>query len=124
MASGYSIVIKQRPILPVPVPPIVSGFNFARDRTISLTGHTEWVDGKIHETGFTTTFTPNAKTIIAAAFRQQPQRRGEHHLLAKNETLDCRSRFMQKSRTPVVFIGNCVSVADGWICASIARNTI
>ncbi len=35
--------------------------------TISLTGHTEWVDGKIHETGFTTTFTPNAKTIIAAA---------------------------------------------------------
>ena len=30
----------------------------------SATGHTEWVDGKVHETGFTTTFTPNAKTII------------------------------------------------------------
>lgn len=31
----------------------------------SATGHTEWVDGKIHEAGFTTTFTPNAKTIIS-----------------------------------------------------------
>ena len=40
--------------------------------TISLTGHTEWVDGKIHETGFTTTFTPNAKTIIAAASGSTP----------------------------------------------------
>lgn len=24
------------------------------------TGHTEWVDGRVHQTGFTTTFTPNA----------------------------------------------------------------
>ena len=31
---------------------------------LSLTGHTEWVDGKIHETGFTTTFAPNAKTLV------------------------------------------------------------
>jgi prepilin-type N-terminal cleavage/methylation domain-containing protein len=29
--------------------------------TLSPTGHTEWVDGKIHETGFTATFTPNTK---------------------------------------------------------------
>ena len=27
----------------------------------STGGHREWTDGKIHETGFTTTFTPNAK---------------------------------------------------------------
>jgi hypothetical protein len=27
--------------------------------TLGTTGHTEWVDGKIHETGFTTTFPPN-----------------------------------------------------------------
>ena len=40
--------------------------------TISLNGHTEWVDGKIHETGFTTTFAPNAKTIIAAASGSNP----------------------------------------------------
>jgi prepilin-type N-terminal cleavage/methylation domain-containing protein len=25
------------------------------------TGHTEWVDGKVHQTGFTTTFTPNTR---------------------------------------------------------------
>lgn len=29
--------------------------------TFGLTGHTEWVDGKVHETGFTTVFTPNTK---------------------------------------------------------------
>jgi prepilin-type N-terminal cleavage/methylation domain-containing protein/prepilin-type processing-associated H-X9-DG protein len=25
------------------------------------TGHTEWVDGRVHQSGFTTTFTPNSK---------------------------------------------------------------
>ena len=29
------------------------------------TGHTEWVDGRAHQTGFTTTFTPNAKVMPA-----------------------------------------------------------
>ena len=28
--------------------------------TLGTTGHTEWVDGKIHETGFTTTLPPNS----------------------------------------------------------------
>ena len=27
------------------------------------TGHTEWVDGRVHQSGFTTTFTPNQKVI-------------------------------------------------------------
>ena len=27
------------------------------------TGHTEWVDGRVHQTGFTTTFPPNRKVI-------------------------------------------------------------
>jgi len=27
------------------------------------TGHTEWVDGRIHQTGFTTTFAPNQKIL-------------------------------------------------------------
>jgi prepilin-type N-terminal cleavage/methylation domain-containing protein/prepilin-type processing-associated H-X9-DG protein len=44
------------------VPPTdISGFTAGK---FSPNGHTEWVDGKVHETGFTTTFTPNAKTII------------------------------------------------------------
>ena len=27
------------------------------------TGHTEWVDGRVHQTGFTTTFTPNHRAL-------------------------------------------------------------
>jgi prepilin-type N-terminal cleavage/methylation domain-containing protein len=29
----------------------------------SETGHTEWVDGRIHQSGFTTTFSPNTKVL-------------------------------------------------------------
>lgn len=45
--------------------------------TISPNGHTEWVDGKIHEAGFTATFNPNAKTIIAAASGSTPAVEGD-----------------------------------------------
>jgi len=38
----------------------------------SATGHTEWTDGKIHENGFTTTFTPNAKTIVSGVGTPNP----------------------------------------------------
>ena len=31
--------------------------------TLGLTGHTEWVDGAVHETGFTTAWTPNKQII-------------------------------------------------------------
>ncbi|MFO0891181.1 MAG: DUF1559 domain-containing protein [Isosphaeraceae bacterium] len=31
--------------------------------TLSTTGHTEWVDGAVHETGFTTAWTPNRRII-------------------------------------------------------------
>jgi prepilin-type N-terminal cleavage/methylation domain-containing protein len=43
------------------LPATVSGFNAG---SLSLTGHTEWVDGKVHETGFTTTFTPNWLELV------------------------------------------------------------
>jgi prepilin-type N-terminal cleavage/methylation domain-containing protein/prepilin-type processing-associated H-X9-DG protein len=33
--------------------------------TLGTTGHTEWVDGKIHETGFTGTFPPNTKVAYS-----------------------------------------------------------
>ncbi|MFG0262345.1 MAG: DUF1559 domain-containing protein [Novipirellula sp. JB048] len=29
------------------------------------TGHTEWVDGRVHQSGFTTTFAPNTKVICS-----------------------------------------------------------
>jgi prepilin-type N-terminal cleavage/methylation domain-containing protein len=33
--------------------------------TFGTTGHTEWVDGKIHETGFTATFPPNTEVAYS-----------------------------------------------------------
>jgi prepilin-type N-terminal cleavage/methylation domain-containing protein len=44
------------------IPTSISGFTAG---TYSATGHTEWTDGKVHETGFTTAFTPNSKTIVS-----------------------------------------------------------
>lgn len=31
------------------------------------TGHTEWVDGRVHQTGFTTIFTPNRKVLCSVS---------------------------------------------------------
>jgi uncharacterized protein DUF1559 len=33
---------------------------------VSTTGHTEWVDGKVHETGFTTVLPPNTKVPFSS----------------------------------------------------------
>ena len=35
--------------------------------TFDFNGHTEWVEGDVHETGFTTTFTPNTEVPYADA---------------------------------------------------------
>jgi prepilin-type N-terminal cleavage/methylation domain-containing protein len=37
---------------------------FGGSATVSTTGHTEWVDGKVHETGFTAVLTPNTKVPL------------------------------------------------------------
>ena len=47
----------------LPIPAVESdicamGGSFKQD-----TGHTEWVDGRVHQSGFTTTFTPNKKIL-------------------------------------------------------------
>ncbi len=34
--------------------------------TFDSNGHTEWVEGDVHETGFTTTFTPNTKVTFVS----------------------------------------------------------
>ncbi len=31
---------------------------------VRSTGHSEWVDGRVHQTGFTTVFTPNSDTLL------------------------------------------------------------
>ena len=40
----------------------MGAFGLAAFNPASFT-HVEWVDGKVHETGFTTVFTPNTKVI-------------------------------------------------------------
>ncbi len=45
-------------------PSISTVLGYAAAGTVSATGHTEWVDGKIHETCFTATFTPNTDLIV------------------------------------------------------------
>jgi type II secretory pathway pseudopilin PulG len=50
--------------LDVPPPDTVAAV-VAYGGAFGTTGHTEWVDGKIHETGFTGTFPPNTKVSYA-----------------------------------------------------------
>lgn len=50
-----------------PEPPTnVSAFSLAAFNPTAFT-HVEWVDGKVHETGFTTVFTPNTKVAFSNA---------------------------------------------------------
>jgi len=49
-----------------PAPPTdVSSLSLAAFNPASYT-HVEWVDGKVHETGFTTVFAPNTKVNFAS----------------------------------------------------------
>lgn len=50
-------------------PTSISGFTAGK---FSPTGHTEWVDGKVHENGFTSTFTPNSKTNVSGVGAPSP----------------------------------------------------
>jgi prepilin-type N-terminal cleavage/methylation domain-containing protein len=45
-----------QPKIPAPEEICTLGGTFKSD-----SGHTEWVDGRVHQTGFTTTFTPNTR---------------------------------------------------------------
>lgn len=44
------------PLLPAEVSSLGGSFK-------TNSGHTEWVDGRVHQTGFTTTFTPNTRVV-------------------------------------------------------------
>ncbi len=46
-------------------PPATPAAVVAYGGTLGTTGHTEWVDGKVHETGFTAAFTPNTQALYS-----------------------------------------------------------
>jgi prepilin-type N-terminal cleavage/methylation domain-containing protein/prepilin-type processing-associated H-X9-DG protein len=51
----------------VPTPPPAAPADvLAYGGTLRDTGHTEWVDAKVHETGFTATFPPNTKVAYTS----------------------------------------------------------
>src|SRR4051812_2075457 len=57
-SSGYKNAALQNPVPPTLTTICGYGGQFKADSE-----HVEWVDGKVHETGFTTAFSPNAKTL-------------------------------------------------------------
>jgi prepilin-type N-terminal cleavage/methylation domain-containing protein/prepilin-type processing-associated H-X9-DG protein len=54
------------PTSPPSAPPFATGVTLATFSATSYT-HVEWVDGKVHETGFTTVFTPNTVVNYSSA---------------------------------------------------------
>ena len=52
------------PPAPPAMPAAVAGFPLGAFNAASFT-HVEWVDGKVHENGFTTVFAPNTKVIYS-----------------------------------------------------------
>ena len=53
---------------PSDVPALEALIDDASPNNKSNSGHTEWTDGRVHQTGFTTTLTPNAKVKLNAAW--------------------------------------------------------
>ncbi|HJZ59734.1 MAG TPA: DUF1559 domain-containing protein [Gemmataceae bacterium] len=53
------------PPLPPSSPAAVASFPLGTFNPTSYT-HVEWVDGKVHETGFTTVFTPNTRVVYSS----------------------------------------------------------
>jgi hypothetical protein len=49
-----------------PIPATPAAVQAFLSGTVSMTGHTEWVDGKVHETGFTAALAPNTKVSFTA----------------------------------------------------------
>jgi len=50
-----------------PAAVIALGGTFKQSVPGTTGGHSEWVDGKVHETGFTTVFTPNTRVLYNSA---------------------------------------------------------
>lgn len=63
--STSTLVFAPTPAVPN-VPADLTGFSLAPFDASKQT-HVEWVDGKVHETGFTTVFSPNTKVSFADA---------------------------------------------------------
>jgi len=65
--GGLSSINNPTSVPPPSADPYAVAPEYNAGCTLSLTGHTEWVDGAVHETGMTTAWTPNKRTTRAGA---------------------------------------------------------
>ena len=59
----WDSLLPAKPSAPVPSNPAELS-SLIGSGTYDENGHTEWVEGDVHETGITTTFTPNSKVLV------------------------------------------------------------
>jgi prepilin-type N-terminal cleavage/methylation domain-containing protein len=74
------------PGAPVPNTPAELAAYFGAGEFKADSGHTEWVDARVHQTGFTTTFPPNTKVTYASG----------------GATFDCDFNSMREGRSATV----------------------
>jgi prepilin-type processing-associated H-X9-DG protein len=65
--SGLANVNNASAVPPASSDPYAVAPEYNAGCTLSTTGHTEWVDGAVHETGFTTAWTPNRRIVRPGA---------------------------------------------------------
>ena len=61
--AGLASINTMSNIPPTTADPYAVAPEYQAGCTLGLTGHTEWVDGAVHETGFTTAWTPNKRIV-------------------------------------------------------------
>jgi prepilin-type N-terminal cleavage/methylation domain-containing protein len=61
--KAYNPYFRNAAIGAPPMPTVAGDVCALGGQFKSTTGHTEWVDGRIHQAGFTTTFTPNTEVL-------------------------------------------------------------
>ena len=65
IAAATNATVYATPPAPPADPSAVAGFGLAAFNPASYT-HVEWVDGKVHETGFTAVFPPNTRVLVSS----------------------------------------------------------
>lgn len=66
LSNGANPNVANAPIPSTPGAVIALGGTFKQGIVSQAGGHSEWVDGKVHEIGFTTVFTPNTRVLYNA----------------------------------------------------------
>jgi prepilin-type N-terminal cleavage/methylation domain-containing protein/prepilin-type processing-associated H-X9-DG protein len=69
--SGLANINNMANVPPASADPYTVAPEYNSGCTLGTTGHTEWVDGAVHETGMTTAWTPNRKIVRSGGDQSQ-----------------------------------------------------